>query len=169
MAANSLTGTDIAESSLAQVPSALESLAGGTGRSSPNYSQPIHALQEDGGYCDPEASAGQESPFVNCAPVTVDLPTRSRVLLIGTVSSVKESISQSEGGDGLCRLGSASHRPPPVTVTEADGNQGQISMVTVFGPLPAGERTFGVDCMECAGERAYYTGARISAVALSDR
>jgi hypothetical protein len=149
VADNSLRGTDIDESTLGQVPSAL---LGGLGRSS------------GGGSCDPESMT-----FVACALVTADLPAPARLLLIGRATAHRENTP--DGGQGTCRISSSGGPLPGSTtsvfIVDADATE-NVSQVVVSDVLPAGQHSFNLECNEGDEDRQIqFDEAGIAAVAIS--
>jgi hypothetical protein len=147
LAGGGLTGTDIVESSLGQVPSAT---LGGFGRESPV-----------GSGCDPEDSA-----FINCAATDfINLPAPTRVLIIGQVTAYPEAFGSS--GSGFCHVGLNTGALPSsqihAFVKEQDDALAMSGVTSVVGP---GLIAVGLDCNENAGGISY-TGAHLSFVELS--
>jgi hypothetical protein len=158
VADNSLTGTDVDESTLGQVPSAL---LGGLGRFAGDNNPNVLAI------CDPESTA-----FVTCASVSLTLPTRTRVLVIGEASG--DSELGADDGEGACRLGTS------VTGGLADTKTGVIvaggvgrDHVTVVGvtpPLGPGPILAWIECNQAHQGGPYqitYLDAAVTAVAIS--
>ena len=140
---NSLTGTDIKESSLGEVPSAtLGGLGGRPGNDFP---------------CDPESTTFTGA----CASADVTLPAPSRVLVIGEIRA-EPDVGNGNGG-GSCRV-SGMPSPEPVFV-----NGGQTDVMSVSGitdVLQPGTYSFGLVCNETASGIRYFDG-NVSVVALS--
>ena len=138
VANNSLTGSDIVESSLGEVPSAR---LGGLGGKSPV-----------GGTCDPESTA-----FITCAQTdTVTLAAPTRVLIIGTIRAGPEAVDGA--GAGFCHVGTnaGSLQESQTLVDVKDQNEVSMSGITdVLGPGPI---AFGLDCDEGAGGIVYVGG-----------
>jgi hypothetical protein len=146
VAANSLTGADIVESSLGKVPSAT---LGGLGGQSNEF-----------GLCDPESTSGLST----CAFTSFDLPAPSRVLIIGQIRA--EPDTGGGNGGGSCRLGwdeGAELNPMPVFV-----NGGQTDVITISGVtgIVAGPIQPRIDCNETASGIRYFNG-HVTFVALS--
>jgi hypothetical protein len=144
---DSLTGTDINESSLGEVPSAT---LGGLGGSS-----------FTGDPCNPESTS-----FTTCASrFGIDLPAPSHVLIIGQIRA--EPDTGGGNGGGSCGVASSlggSHTPVPVFVNGGQTDVIAISAVTpVVGP---GQISLGIQCNETASGIRYFDG-RVSFVALS--
>jgi hypothetical protein len=145
---NSLTGGDINESTLAQVPSAL---LGGLGGTNANRRE-----------CDPGTAFG------TCVDVTVDLPARTRVLVLGRITGTRRDGS-SDRADGVCRLAAGATALagtstwlvlPRVAVSTS-----LIGVTPLVGPGPV---TFRIDCNSDINKfRIGYTDAVIATVALS--
>ena len=149
---DSLTGTDIKESTLGQVPAAL---LGGFGRRS------------GASGCDPESAA-----FTTCVTVALDLPSQTRVLMIGQIRA--EAEGGADTGSGFCRLGTSS--TGALTETEALLHAGKsgirfltdnATLVGVTPLLPAGNHTFRIECDQAALGAIVYKGGGIAAVAIS--
>jgi hypothetical protein len=149
VANNSLTGADVNESSLGQVPSARAAILGGTGRSS-----------SGGGACNPESLT-----YLNCASiVTIQVPASANILVTGQATGLSDTGVGFAEGD--CQLGSASHGPVPGSTVHlyAEGYS-QVTTTAVWGPFPAGTYSFGIDCREVSDINFRF--ARVTAVALS--
>jgi hypothetical protein len=144
---NSLTGNDIDESSLGEVPSAT--LGGLGGESGNSFS------------CNPESISA-----VTCSPAgAINLPAPSRVLILGEIRA--EPDTGGGNGGGSCRLGSdpgAELNPMPVFVNGGQTDVIAISGVTrIVGP---GRIQLRIDCNETASGIRYFN-PRVSFVALS--
>ena len=145
----SLTGTQIVESTLGQVPSAA---LGGIGRSAGTFS------------CDPESET-----FVDCGFTTLTLPGTSRVLILGRLEVSAES--GADLGQGVCRVVTSVGVVPGTSANvhayEFDGNV--VSLVGVSGALGPGTYDFGIEChqYEFSGNAVEYREATVAAVALS--
>lgn len=149
---DALTGADIKESTLGQVPSAL---LGGFGRRS------------GASGCDPESDA-----FITCVSVTLNLPSQTRVLMIGQIRA--EAESGADTGSGFCRLGTSS--TGALTETEALLHAGKsglrfltdnAALLGVTPLLPAGNITFRIECDQAALGAIVYKGGGIAAVGIS--
>ena len=144
---NELTGTDINEASLGQVPSAL---LGGFGRWGTNDGQ-----------CNPTSTT-----FIACAVVTPTLPAQARLLLIAQASGLLVTGSSAVG---KCRIGTTSgsllDTETSVVVTTGAPSQ-NVSLVGITGPFPPGQHSFGIDCNQQSGQITY-ANAGIAAVAIS--
>jgi hypothetical protein len=141
---NSLTGTDINESSLGEVPS---STLGGLGRDS-----------GPSGSCNPESTT-----FITCATADITLPAPSRVLIIGQIRA--EPDTGGGNGGGSCGVpGSAALRTIPVFVN--GGQTDVIAISAVTGVVGPGAVSFDLACNEQASGIRYFDG-RLSVVALS--
>ena len=145
VAADSLTGADIAESTLGPVPSAV---LGGLGRSSDTAPE-----------CDPESTA-----FLTCASTFTDIPTNTQVLVLGTVKA-------QGGGTGHCKITESLLGEVNALATSGfdAGNGINAKFVPLIGmsSSPNGRVTFQIECNEIAGEQIYYD-ARVVTVALSN-
>jgi len=152
VANNTLTGSDIKESTLGQVPDALEATVGGIGRST--------SLNG----CNPS-----DSTLITCATVSMTLPTPSRVLLIGRVRAiVDEGETQ---GYGSCDLGTNFSGPLTGTTVEIYTDQhtlAQVPLMIVTPVVGADSVSFGIDCnQEAIGGGIRYDFISLTAVALS--
>lgn len=155
---NSLTGADLNESTLAQVPLAL---LGGLGRSG----------TQGGNRCDPETVVG----FATCASVTLNLPVPTRVLLLARLTGRPENSADS--GHGFCRLATStsgvvgdrqSVRSLAVTASGLRFEVGGDTSFTVVTPtLGPGPVSFRVECQQEPIGAIVYDHAVITAVALS--
>jgi hypothetical protein len=131
---NGLTGADINEGTLAEVPSAK---VGGFGRDT--Y----------GGSCYPNGAA-----YVDCVVLTVNLPTQSKVLLIGAT----EAAPQNGDAAGSCKL-VTQFGDIPYTVADYSLHGGDVvpgSLVGITGPLGPGPVDFGIDCNQSGGTMEYF-------------
>jgi hypothetical protein len=140
---NGLTGADINEGTLAEVPSAK---VGGFGRST--Y----------GGSCYPNGAA-----YVDCVVLTVNLPTQSKVLLIGAT----EAFPQSGAATGACKL-VTQFGDVPNTAADYHLPAGAIvpgSLVGITGPLGPGPVDFGIDCNKFSGTMEYF--AHLAAIQIA--
>ena len=143
---NTLTGTDIDESSLGEVPSAT---LGGLGN------------QSGSNNCFPESTS-----FATCAVGFIDLPAAARLLIIGQIRA--EPDTGNGNGGGSCRVysgpGPDALTPEPVFVNGGQTDVIAISGITsVVGP---GSLPFGLLCNETAGGIRYFDG-HVSVVAIS--
>jgi hypothetical protein len=146
---DSLTGTDVNEATLGQVPSAL---LGGFGRSVGD------------GSCDPEGAS-----YLACSVVTRDLPAQARLLLIGHVNAQLETGSSISGsGSGFCRIGTTAGAllETQTRVLVQELSPSQVTLAGVTGPLGPGQPSFGIDCNEESGN-IEFKDADIVAVAIS--
>jgi hypothetical protein len=153
---DSLTGTDVDESSLGEVPSAL---LGGFGRSGAVVS------------CDPEAA----DFFVNCAGTEIlDVPPGARALVLGRVRARADA--DANFGQGDCHLTTSSigevvNSFQEFRVDNASNGYENGTLVAVTPPLPAGATSFGIDCREGglpAGGGIRYFDVSASVVLISD-
>jgi hypothetical protein len=144
---NSITGSNIDESTLGQVPNATVGELGGLGRFTGN------------GSCNPSSNA-----YLDCAITTINLPAATSVLLIGHVTA------GADGADpwtGNCKLVTNSGDVPATgqyfygsgDVEEAG------ALVGITGALAAGSHDFAVDCEQDNGIK--YAGVGIVAIAIS--
>jgi hypothetical protein len=141
--ANSLTGTQINAGTLGEVPLAK---IGGLGRFI------------GGQPCNPGANV------IDCAITTINLPTASRVLLIGQANGY------SENGNDYSAECTLVTNTGDVAGTRQDwaGSSGSIepgAMVGITGVLPAGSHDFAVDCYDFGNTAFQEVG--ITAVAIS--
>jgi hypothetical protein len=140
---NSLTGTDINESSLGEVPSAT---LGGLGGQSGGAAA-----------CDPETGGG----LVRCDFVSVDLPAPSRLLIIGQIRA--EPDTGNGNGGGSCQIGLGG-TPSPVFVN--GGQTDVIAIASVTGIVGPGPTPVSIQCNETASGIRFFDG-QVSFVALS--
>ena len=134
VANNSLGGQQIAESTLGEVPLAQ---VGGFGR------------DRYGGSCYPNGAA-----YVDCVVLTVNLPTRSPVLLIGAT----EAFPQNGAATGACKL-VTQFGDVPNTAADYHLPAGAIvpgSLVGITGLLGPGPVDFGIDCNKFSGTMEYF-------------
>jgi hypothetical protein len=153
---DSLIGGDIDESTLAEVPSAL---VGGYGRFATDFPN------NDG--CDPNSTT-----LITCINLDVNLPTQSRVLLIGHVMAFAFG-SAGIVAEGSCELGSSAVDLPE-TWTNARTKEPVLENVTLVGvtpPLGPGNVQFRINCNEVVSADSpgdiHYFRRRLAAVALS--
>jgi hypothetical protein len=146
VADDSLTGSDVKEATLGQVPSAL---LGGLGRTSPQKS------------CDPESSR-----FVICNSVLLDLPARTRVLVIAHALAVPD-FDASEGlGD--CEIATSATNLLSDTFNRYSvRNQAAVTLVTVTPVLGPGPVSFSLDCTQQPVGAIQYFYAAVTAIAIS--
>jgi hypothetical protein len=131
---NGLTGADINEGTLAEVPSAK---VGGFGR------------DRYGGSCYPNGAA-----YVDCVVLTVNLPTHSKVLLLGAT----EAAPQNGDAAGSCKL-VTQFGDIPYTVVDYSLHGGDAvsgSLVGITGALGPGPVDFGIDCNQSGGTMEYF-------------
>jgi hypothetical protein len=142
VADNTLSGDDIAESTLGQVPSALLGGVGRRGATAPA--------------CDPE-----DNIFAFCQVSSLfNVPAGgARALVLARLSGA------SGGGAGRCRLAASSTGVIPDSDQIVSGLE-NTTLVGVTGPLPPGPTDFGVFCNETGGEMIYGELA-VSAVLIS--
>jgi hypothetical protein len=153
LAANSVMGSDVNESSLGRVPSAL---LGGFGRST------------DGDVCDPENPPGD---FFPCAVVTLDVPRQARFFVTGQALATRED--ETGTARGTCRIGTTGGPIPGsdafVTVDAGSGGRENFSIAGVTDLFPPGEHSFGIDCKEHQNGTVgiLYFDTAVTAVAIS--
>jgi hypothetical protein len=149
---DSLTGADIDESTLGQVPNALSATIGGMGRST--------TLQG----CDPF-----DATFLTCATVSMTLPAPSRVLLVGRVRAIVDS--GQTVGYGSCNFGTNFSGTIPTSQVEIFTNNttlAQVPMMIVTPLIGADSVSFGINCnQEAIGGGIHYDFISLAAVALS--
>jgi hypothetical protein len=139
---DSLTGTDIDESSLGEVPSAT---LGGLGS---------HSGQSIS--CNPE-----DTTFSTCGMAHIDIPAPSRVLIIGQIRA--EPDTGNGNGGGSCKV---SGRPSPAPVFVNGGQTDVIAVSGVTDVLEPAQYEFDLVCNETASGIRYFDG-QLSVVALS--
>jgi hypothetical protein len=154
IANNSLTGSDVKESTLGEVPSALSAAVGGTGRSSSLAG------------CDPA-----DENRVTCTTVSMTLPAPSRVLLLGRVRAITDD--GQTVGFGSCDLGTNFSGPVTGSTVEIATTQNdleQIPLMAVTPVIDAAGVMFGVDCNQenTHGGGIRYDFISLTAVALSN-
>jgi hypothetical protein len=143
VANNSLGGQQIAESTLGEVPLAT---VGGFGR------------DKYGGSCYPSGAA-----YVDCVVLTVNLPTQSKVLLIGAT----EAFPQNGAASGACKL-VTQFGDVPNTAADYHLPAGAIvpgSLVGITGLLGPGPVDFGIDCNKFSGTMEYF--AHLAAIQIA--
>ena len=147
----SLTGADINNDLLGQVPSAA---LGGTGR------------WRGGNTCDPGSTA-----FHTCAFVSIDLPSASRVLITGVANARSKSGSDVHGSCRLAtHLGDLPASTVPVLVDNGSlvNGAGELVPVTaITGPLGPGGVDFAIRCNQQKND-IWYSHVQVTAVALSN-
>jgi hypothetical protein len=150
---NSLTGSDINESTLGQVPDALTATVGGIGRST--------ALNG----CNPDSAT-----LITCAVVNMTLPAPSRVLLIGRVRAIVDNGQTS--GYGSCDLGTNFSGPitgSSVEIFTNDTTLAQVPLMIVTPVIGPDSVSFGIDCnQEALGGGIRYDFISLTAVGLSN-
>jgi hypothetical protein len=131
----SLTGADINESSLAQVPSAVIAGVGRTGSETT---------------CDPGSTT-----FIDCAGTpAIDVPAGARALVLARARAFSPD---GEIVNGECRLGTSSNGVIAGTTHRLlvfdDSNLFEsVTLAGVSEPLPVGSTSFGVACNQIAGD-----------------
>jgi hypothetical protein len=154
VANDSLTGSDIKESTLGVVPNALTAEVGGIGRST--------ALAG----CNPDSAT-----LITCATVSMTLPAPSRVLLIGRVRAIVDN--GQTVGYGACDLGTNFSGPITGSTVEiaVDNNTlEQVPLMIVTPVIGPDSVSFGIDCnQEALGGGIRYDFISLTAVALSDK
>jgi hypothetical protein len=143
--ADSLTGVQVNESTLGEVPLAK---IGGLGRST------------GGVECEPAGTA-----FVDCVILTLDLPSASRVLLIGQATAE----ASSDHSSGHCKLvtqfGDVAGTSEFIALL-GTGDSDSFSLSGVTAVLGPGSVDFAVDCNnEMNG--IYYYNVGLTALAIS--
>ncbi len=147
-----VTGADVNEGTLDEVPSARQ---GGLGR---------YGFV---GSCDPESLT-----FVTCSVVQVPLATPARLLVIGTVVAEAEVDANNAIGD--CQIGTTTGpiNASKVSMVVRDEDDftpdDEIATLTaVTDPFPAGTQAVGIDCNQGVTGAIDYPHVRVVAVALS--
>jgi hypothetical protein len=152
VASDSLTGADIDESTLGQVPDALTATVGGLGRST--------SLNG----CDPS-----DTGYITCATVSMTLPVPSRVLLIGRVRALVDD-GQTQGY-GSCNLGtnfSGTITGSTVEIFTNGSTLAQVPLMIVTPVIGADTVSFGINCnQEAIAGGIRYDFISLDAVALS--
>jgi len=153
IANDSLTGADIRESTLGQVPDALSATVGGIGRST----------SQEG--CNPDSAT-----LITCATVSMTLPTPSRVLLIGRVRAIADGGETQ--GYGSCDLGTNFSGPITGSSVEIYTNNNtlqQVPLMIITPVIGAASVSFGIDCnQEAVAGGIRYDFISLEAVALSN-
>jgi hypothetical protein len=154
IANDSLTGADVKESTLGEVPSALSAAVGGTGRSASLAG------------CNPA-----DESLVTCTTVSMTLPAPSRVLLLGRVRAITDD--GQTVGFGSCDLGTNFSGPVTGSTVEIATTQNdleQIPLMVVTPVIGAASVMFGLDCNQenTHGGGIRYDFISLTAVALSD-
>ena len=143
------------ESTLAQVPSAL---LGGLGRSNFKF------LADTGSTCTPTTAFGA------CADVTITLPARAHVLVLGRITGNSKSMNNS--GDGRCRISSTATGPIPESTVALHSWTGlddwvHAPLMVVTPAIGPGEVSFYLDCRTYQPNSMRFIDADLVAVALS--
>ena len=150
---DSLTGADIKESTLGEVPEALSATVGGIGRTT--------SLNG----CNPD-----DTTLITCATVSMTLPTPSRVLLIARVRAIADN-GQTQGY-GSCDLGTNFSGPIAGSSVEIYTNNNTLQQVPLMAVTPvigAASVSFGIDCnQEAVAGGIRYDFISLEAVALSN-
>jgi len=149
----SLTGADIQESTLDQVPSALAATVGGLGRSASLAG------------CNPS-----DETLITCTTVSMTLPTSSRVLLLGRVRAITDD--GQTVGFGSCDLGTNFSGPVAGSTVEIATTQNDLEQIPLLAVTPvigAASVMFGIDCNQenTHGGGIRYDFVSLVAVALS--
>jgi len=161
LAADTVTGSKIMESTLGEVPNATIAGHGGYGRQSGGA--------ETGGSCNPE-----DDLWTTCASVALTPSAPARFLLTGRFSATVDS-GDAEVGFAECRLGSsASGGVPgsvlPFRVAENNNLSETVTLTAVTDVYQPGNYSFGIDCREPGGPGQHGASvdyARVTAVAIS--
>jgi hypothetical protein len=155
VADNSLSGADIDESTLGQVASAT---LGGFGRSNVKF------LADTSTTCTPTTDYG------SCADLTLTLPARARVLVLGRITGNSKS-RETAPGDGRCRLSSSATGAllDSTVALHSDGGSEwiQAPLMAVTAPIGPGEVSFFLDCHTYQQQPMRFVDAGLVAVALS--
>jgi len=150
--AGQLTGLDIDESTLGQVPSAL---LGGYGRQSPQK------------ICNPSETT---RVFVTCTSVSLNLPAPARVLVVGRITAY---IGPEDWAYGYCALvtvpgGTIANSEVKAFVSGGGSQNDDIPLVGLSAVLPAGPTLVALDCnQETTGAIFDYHQATLTAVAIA--
>jgi hypothetical protein len=150
---DTLTGGQINESTLGEVPAARQAKLGGLGR------------WTGGGSCDPEGPTSAN--YLDCAIVSLNLPAPSRVFLVGEASGFRERDADSMSG--YCQLTSNDGFILPnsrVQIQSTDYTE-NIGLTAVTGIQSAGNHDYAVACSQGAPGAIFYLQVGISAVGLS--
>jgi hypothetical protein len=154
MHANTLTGGQILESSLGEVPRATIAGHGGYGRDS---GEPA--------FCSPT-----DDQWTTCASVGLTPSAPARFLVTGRFfASSSAFFPEDADGQGQCRLGSSALGGIPgstVSVEVVDRDGDWVSITGITDVIQPGNHSFGLDCRETAGNLTT-GGAHVSAVAIS--
>ena len=148
LAFDSVTGYDVNESTLTQVPAALQ---GGMGRY--GFS----------GSCDPDSAT-----FVPCSNVQITLSKPGRLLVVGTVLASSGVSGSEKLYVGSCRI-NTDRGPILASQDGVDGEGGgteNLTVIAVTDVFPAGTHNIWVECYQVQPIR--YGIARIVTVALGD-
>ena len=141
-----LTGADIQESGLSEVPSATIGGRGGN-----DYTQYPYGLT-----CDPGTTT-----YVVCATMDLTLPTSGRLFVLA--SGVGTPYYTSGGGRGTCAIYTSKtggfgavevHTAEGSDIGRDDGGEFQISVVTP--PLSAGALKVEIHCNQTSSDIEYY-------------
>lgn len=146
----SLTGNDINESTLGQVPSAL---IGGLGRTG------------DWGECDAPSQLG-----ATCASASINVPDNARALVIARAAA--HATNPPNAGTAQCHIavsgiGTVPDSEMTITTTAAQGHKEHFDLVAVTPPFPAGQHTFSLECAGFDGFPIDIDLARVAALAIS--
>jgi hypothetical protein len=153
MQANTLTGDQVNESTLGEVPRATIAGHGGYGRQS---GEPVA--------CDPT-----DDLWHTCASVALTPTAPARFLVTGRFFAGSQLVGPGADGEGQCRLGISGTGAIPGTTNSVNVEDGDGDWVTITGITDAyqpGNYTFGLDCRQTAGFLTT-NGAHVSAVAIS--
>jgi hypothetical protein len=154
VADNSLTGADIDESTLGQVAAAT---LGGLGRSNYKF------LADTSTTCTPTTAFGA------CADLTLTLPARAHVLVLGRITG--NSKSEANPGDGRCRISSSATGALPDSTVALHSDSGSewihAPLVAVTSPIGPGQVSFFLDCHTYQPQAMRFIDAGLVAVALS--
>jgi hypothetical protein len=96
----------------------------------------------------------------------INLPNPARVLVIGTARAQSELTTPAFG---FCRIGTDINPVFPSTDKpriDDDDIEENFTVTAVTDVMPAGLRSFGIDCDEITGKPSKFLEARVSAVAL---
>lgn len=140
---DSVTGDDIDEGTLSEVPRAR---VAGRGRSA------------EGGSCNPESGG-----YVSCVAVSLDLPALGRVFVHGFGNGRTESNTDEAYGDCAIYTSATGGFPETVRVNADDTSGGEFGISLVTGPIGPGVVSIEVHCNEVAPGGILYRNVGVSA------
>ena len=140
---DTVSGDDIAEDSLGEVPRAR---VAGRGRSA------------EGGSCNPE-NAG----YVSCVQVSIDLPASGRVFVHGFGNGRPEANTSQGFGDCAIYTSATGGYPSTVRVNSDTSSGGEFGISLVTDPVGPGTVSFELHCNEVAPGGILYRNVGVSA------